>query len=37
LKQHYSRWRRGRPPVPVEVTLRMTVLGRRKRWLILIT
>ena len=32
LKQHYSRWRRGRPPVPVEVTLRMTVLRRRKRW-----
>ena len=22
LKQHYSRWRRGRPAVPVEVTLR---------------
>jgi IS5 family transposase len=32
LKQHYSRSRRGRPPVPVEVTLRMTVLRRRKRW-----
>jgi IS5 family transposase len=32
LKQHYSRLRRGRPPVPVEVPLRMTVLRRRKRW-----
>jgi transposase, IS5 family len=32
LKQHYSRLRRGRPAVPVEVTLRMTVLRRRKRW-----
>jgi IS5 family transposase len=32
LKQHYSRLRRGRPPVPVEVTLRMTVLRRRKQW-----
>jgi IS5 family transposase len=32
LKQHYSRLRRGRPPIPVEVTLRLTVLRRRKRW-----
>src|ERR671924_1840318 len=32
LKRHYSRLRRGRPPIPVEVTLRMTVLRRRKRW-----
>jgi transposase, IS5 family len=32
LKRHYSRWRRGRPPIPVEVTLRMTVRRRRKRW-----
>jgi IS5 family transposase len=32
LKRHYSRCRRGRPPIPVEVTLRMTVLRRRKRW-----
>jgi transposase, IS5 family len=32
LKRHYSRWRRGRPPIPVELTLRMTVLRRRKRW-----
>jgi transposase, IS5 family len=32
LKRHYSRLRRGRPPVPVEVTLRMTVLRRRKQW-----
>jgi transposase, IS5 family len=32
LKQHYSRLRRGRPAVPVEVTLRLTVLRRHKQW-----
>lgn len=32
LKQHYKPSRAGRHPVPVEVTLRMTVLRRRKKW-----
>jgi IS5 family transposase len=32
FQQHYSRSRFGRPAVPVEVTLRMTVLRRRKKW-----
>ena len=32
LQKHYRRSPRGRPPIPVEVTLRMTVLRRRKKW-----
>jgi len=32
LARHYKRSRRGRPPVPVEVTLRLMVLRRRKQW-----
>lgn len=32
LAQHYQRSSAGRPPVAVEVTLRMTVLRRRKKW-----
>jgi transposase, IS5 family len=32
LGRHYKRSRRGRPPVPVEVTLRLIVLRRRKQW-----
>jgi IS5 family transposase len=32
LQRHYKRSRRGRRPVPVEVTLRMVALRRRKKW-----
>ena len=32
LARHYKRSKRGRPPVPVEVTLRLVVLRRRKQW-----
>jgi IS5 family transposase len=32
LQRHYKRSQHGRRPVPVEVTLRMTVLRRRKKW-----
>lgn len=32
LQRHYKRSRRGRRPVPVEVTLRLIVLRRRKKW-----
>jgi hypothetical protein len=32
LAQHYRRSKAGRHPVAVEVTLRMTVLRRRKKW-----
>ena len=32
LAQHYKRSTVGRPPVPVEVTLRLIVLRRRKQW-----
>jgi IS5 family transposase len=32
LQPHYSRSQSGRPSIPVEVILRMTVLRRRKRW-----
>lgn len=32
LHRHYCRSRRGRHPIPVEVTLRMTVLRRLKKW-----
>ena len=32
LARHYKRSQRGRPPVPVEVTLRLVVLRRRKQW-----
>jgi hypothetical protein len=32
LAKHYKRSRVGRPPVPVEVSLRMMVLRRRKQW-----
>ena len=32
LARHYQRSKRGRPPVPVEVTLRLIVLRRRKQW-----
>jgi IS5 family transposase len=32
LARHYKRSRLGRHPVPVEVTLRLVVLRRRKQW-----
>ncbi len=32
LAAHYKRSKAGRPPIAVEVTLRMTVLRRRKKW-----
>jgi IS5 family transposase len=32
LAKHYQASRKGRHPVPVEVTLRMIVLRRRKQW-----
>jgi IS5 family transposase len=32
LARHYKRSKLGRPPVPIEVTLRMMVLRRRKPW-----
>lgn len=32
LAKHYKTSRKGRRPVPVEVTLRMIVLRRRKKW-----
>jgi transposase, IS5 family len=32
LVQHYQRSKAGRRPVPVEVTLRLIVLRRRKKW-----
>jgi IS5 family transposase len=32
LARHYKRSKFGRPPVPVEVTLRLIVLRRRKKW-----
>ena len=32
LAKHYQASRKGRRPVPVEVTLRMIVLRRRKKW-----
>lgn len=32
LARHYERSKRGRPPVPVEVTLRLIILRRRKQW-----
>lgn len=32
LAKHYKHSQRGRPPVPVEVTLRLIVLRRRKQW-----
>lgn len=32
LARHYKRSKRGRPPEPVEVTLRLVVLRRRKQW-----
>jgi IS5 family transposase len=32
LAQHYKRSNAGRRPIAVEVTLRMTVLRRRKKW-----
>ena len=32
LAQHYKRSKAGRRPIAVEVTLRMTVLRRRKKW-----
>jgi IS5 family transposase len=32
LAQHYPRSKAGRRPVPVEVTLRLIVLRRRKKW-----
>ena len=32
LARHYKRSRRGRPAVPVEVTLRLVILRRRKQW-----
>jgi IS5 family transposase len=32
LARHYKRSKRGRHPVPVEVTLRLVVLRRRKQW-----
>lgn len=32
MVKHYKASRKGRHPVPVEVTLRMTVLRRRKKW-----
>ncbi len=32
LSKHYKKSRRGRPSIPVEVTLRMIVLRRYKDW-----
>jgi len=32
LARHYKRSKHGRPPVPIEVTLRLVVLRRRKQW-----
>jgi transposase, IS5 family len=32
LAQHYKRSKAGRRPIAVEVTMRMTVLRRRKKW-----
>jgi len=32
MAKHYKASGKGRPPVPVEVTLRMIVLRRRKKW-----
>jgi IS5 family transposase len=32
MAQHYKASRKGRPPVPVEVALRMIILRRRKKW-----
>ncbi len=32
LAKHYKNSKSGRPPVPVEVTLRLSVLRRRKQW-----
>jgi IS5 family transposase len=32
MAKHYNASRKGRRPVPVEVTLRMIVLRRRKKW-----
>jgi len=32
LRRHYTRSKRGRPTVPIEVTLRLVVLRRRKQW-----
>jgi hypothetical protein len=32
LARHYKRSKYGRPPEPVEVTLRLIVLRRRKQW-----
>ncbi len=32
LAKHYKRSKRGRRPVPIEVTLRLIVLRRRKQW-----
>ena len=32
LARHYKRSRLGRHPIPVEVTLRLVVLRRRKQW-----
>jgi len=32
LAQHYKKSKAGRHPIPVEVTLRLIVLRRRKRW-----
>jgi IS5 family transposase len=32
LAKHYKRSRVGRPPIPVEVSLRLMVLRRRKQW-----
>jgi transposase, IS5 family len=32
LAAHYKRSKRGRPPEPIEVTLRLVVLRRRKQW-----
>src|SRR5512132_3458409 len=32
LARHYQHSKRGRPAVPIEVTLRLMVLRRRKQW-----
>jgi hypothetical protein len=32
LRRHYTRSKRGRPTVPIEVTLRLVVLRRSKQW-----
>jgi IS5 family transposase len=32
LADHYKETKCGHPPIPVEVTLRLTVLRRRKKW-----